>query len=39
MHVSRLERRALAKMKDIVAGREVDSMGMDREAAALPAAS
>ena len=39
MHVSRLERRALAKMKDIVAGHEVDSTGMDREPATLQAAS
>ncbi len=39
MHVSRLERRALAKMKDIVAGHEVDSIGMDREPATLQAAS
>jgi RNA polymerase sigma-B factor len=39
MHVSRLERRALAKMKDIVAGQKVESIGMDREEAALLAAS
>ncbi len=39
MHVSRLERRALAKMKDIVAGQKVDSIEMDREEATLAAAS
>jgi RNA polymerase sigma factor (sigma-70 family) len=39
MHVSRLERRALAKLKDIVTGQAVDSIGMDREPAALQAAS